>query len=322
MYVATLSSSFCFHLPSLQRIHNNLIKQYFTKFTEGHFKPNNILSYMYPLDKFSVCTFGVENEKNEDDAESQLPPELEKSSLAITKGVQEISRRLLIPLQSFEHKDEDGNEAASSLISSLTSDVQSMQIHDKSSRFAIATLAKLYHFHVKINAMVWKRDKNRKHKQDIKYSLGQIVKHKRYGFRGFVAAWDRKPRFDVSNWDGLQEVESPMTKPFYHVYPDVNDCIRAFGGPRNWRYCCQDNLELSSHNDNPLEFEMELDEDDWRWDAERGMYVPSAEMKVSDTSHTSLCHYEPLTKLSTPLSLCMQRTWANMRLSCWQLFEI
>ena len=75
--------------------------------------------------------------------------------------------------------------------------------------------------------MIWIRDQNQSHKSNIHFSLGQIVKHKLYGFRGFVVAWDPKPRMDVSNWDGLADVEHPNEKPFYHIYPDVNDSISA-----------------------------------------------------------------------------------------------
>ena len=83
----------------------------------------------------------------------------------------------------------------------------------------------------------------------------------------------------MSNWDGLTEVDHPEEKPFYHVWPDVNDCIQAFGGPRNFRYVCQDNLELSPPSDKPLELSMDLNPEEWKWDGKR--YLPSEETKVS-----------------------------------------
>ena len=84
---------------------------------------------------------------------------------------------------------------------------------------------------------------------------------------------------DVSNWDGLKKVEKPNEKPFYHIYPDATDCISAFGGPRHFRYVCQDNLELSLDK-NPLKLTTDLDPE-WKWDRKGGKYVPSIEMKVS-----------------------------------------
>jgi len=136
---------------------------------------------------------------------------------------------------------------------------------------------------VEINAMLWARSSSQKQKQNINFSLGQIVKHKIYGFRGIVVAWDPKPRMDVSKWDGLKDVDNPNEKPFYHIYPDVNDTIEAFGGPRHFRYVCQDNLELSPHSHKPLELNVDLDQDQWMWDAEGGRYIPSAEMKFMFT---------------------------------------
>ena len=74
------------------------------------------------------------------------------------------------------------------------------------------------------------------------------------------------------------------------MYPDVNDCISAFGGSRHWRYVCQDNLELIPHNDKELELEMDMDSEGWKWDREKREYIPSAEMKVSFSSqHYNCC---------------------------------
>ncbi len=62
----------------------------------------------------------------------------------------------------------------------------------------------------------------------------------------------------------------------------MNDCIRAFGGPRNFRYVCQENLERweFGRNYGEVEFEAELDSAQWRWDPNSGKYVPSEELKV------------------------------------------
>eukprot|EP00571_Detonula_confervacea_P007230 CAMPEP_0172329892 /NCGR_PEP_ID=MMETSP1058-20130122/61118_1 /TAXON_ID=83371 /ORGANISM="Detonula confervacea, Strain CCMP 353" /LENGTH=788 /DNA_ID=CAMNT_0013047085 /DNA_START=10 /DNA_END=2373 /DNA_ORIENTATION=+ len=270
--------------PCLQRIHNNLIKQYFTKFSSGHFVPNNVVAYVFGLDKFGASA-GLDAANETSNAEPKSSPELEQSNLAITKGVQEISRRLLSPLaESIGQQQENDDDEALSMISLMSSHVESMSMKKSSAKeldSAISLLAKLYHFHVKINSLLWARNANEQHEQHINYKLGQVVKHKVYGFKGVIAAWDPKPRMDVSNWDGLTEVENPQEKPFYHVYPDVNDCIRVFGGPRHFRYVCQDNLELIPHNEGPLDLEMDMDSEGWKWDGERGRYIPSAEMKFT-----------------------------------------
>lgn len=77
----------------------------------------------------------------------------------------------------------------------------------------------------------------------MQFQVGDVVRHKKYGFRGVVVAWDSTPSVDVSNWDGVRDIENVMEQPFYTVVPDKEDCIEAFGGERNLRYVCQANLE-------------------------------------------------------------------------------
>ena len=285
--------------PCLQRIHNALIKKYFESYRDGHFEPNNILSYMYPLDEYSHCK--LINDCDEEDKESRISPELEKSSTAITQGVQEISRHLLVPLLSSElvqeQKEEDEDDA-SRLLASLRSDVLSMSVEDSS----ISMLAKLYHLRVKINALLYSRSANQKRRQEhnIQYKLGDIVRHKIYGFRGVVSEFDATPRWDVSNWDGLTHIENPNQKPFYAIYPDTNDCIDAFGSPRNWRYVCQDNLELCPQ-DEPLELEIG---NEWIFNEDKGSYTPTVEMKFM--------YGEDIGRHETELISIIQ----NMKVSC------
>lgn len=243
-----------------------------------------MVAYVYPLDRYSECNFDAVKGKSKVDPKLRSP-ELTRSSLAITEGIRFISRRLVSSLsESMGHQEESHDETLM-LLSSLTSSAESMAIEidslQNSDHEVFAFLAKLYAFYVKINSMIWTRDANQQHKQNVNFSLGQIVKHKIHGFRGLVLAWDSTPRMDVSNWDGLAHIERPQEKPFYHIYPDANDCIKAFGEPLSPRYVCQDNLELSLDNDEPLEFEMTLDPEKWKWVGDRGRYIPSMEMKVS-----------------------------------------
>ena len=315
--------------PSLQRIHNNLIKQYFTKFDDGHYVPNKYVAYVYPLDRYSDCSYGnvgsVTDKKIESTQHPTTTEQLTRCSLSIINGVGYISRRLMLSLSESMGQHQEVEDEAFSILSSLATAIDAMAIEDesspqkkkKNSEHAMLLLSTLYHFKVKIDSMIWIRDQNQAHKSDIHFSLGQIVKHKLYGFRGFVVAWDAKPRMDVSNWDGLTDVENPNEKPFYHIYPDVNDSISAFGGPRSFRYVCQDNLELSHNNNEPLDFEVELDQDEWKWDGDNGEYIPSTYLKVSALHILlSFCLVVHLTKIYA--SSCMQRTWVYMQLS-WKI---
>ena len=196
--------SILYHLTSLQRIQNNLIKQYFTKFEGGYFVPNKMVSYVYPLDRYSECNFGVLKGTGTDKVEPKhSSPELTRSRLAITEGIRFISRGLVLSLSESMGQEQVNHDETMLLISSLISSAESMavEVESNSDRAVFVSLAQLYAFYVKINSMLWTRHVNKQHKQNIEFSLGQVVKHKIYGFRGLVLAWDSKPWMDVSNWD-------------------------------------------------------------------------------------------------------------------------
>mmetsp|Transcript_26462 Transcript_26462/g.56254 ORF Transcript_26462/g.56254 Transcript_26462/m.56254 type:complete len:825 (-) Transcript_26462:503-2977(-) len=283
--------------PFLRRIHShsNLISKYFDRFdVKGYFVPNKILSYVYPSDRFS----GSVEASNEDpiafSGKSIRKHELDDTCLRVADGVHEIGSKLLpiISIAEQQQKKNDisnkGNESYMSLINALASDIQSI-LKDGNcpkklrtiSSTTTSSLVKLYNFHLKIGSLLWTHKIHGENKQRIEFSLGEVVKHKIYGYRGVVVAWDPTPFTDVSNWDGLRDVENANEKPFYHIRPDVNDCIRTFGGPRNFRYVCQENLERweSCRNYGEVEFETELDSAQWRWDPDSGKYLPSEEIK-------------------------------------------
>lgn len=74
----------------------------------------------------------------------------------------------------------------------------------------------------------------------IMYSVGDVLRHKTFAFRGVVVGWDRRPATDVAHWDGMAGVSSDQA--FYHVLPDTADCLAFLGGPRDWRYVAESNL--------------------------------------------------------------------------------
>ena len=95
----------------------------------------------------------------------------------------------------------------------------------------------------------------------LEFTVGQLVLHGKYNFRGVVMGYDERPVMDVSRWDGVQDLPSGGDQPFYHVLPDDDDCIAEFGAQRTWRYCAQENLL-------PLEIPPGADSDDPGFDAE------------------------------------------------------
>eukprot|EP00957_Ditylum_brightwellii_P204872 15341151-Ditylum_brightwellii.AAC.1 len=82
-----------------------------------------------------------------------------------------------------------------------------------------------------------------------------------------------------------------MEQPFYHVIPDIDDCIRVFGSERSFRYVCQENLEVwnkeeSSSSSSSSGLKVDLDPVEWRFGTREGeegeevyFYEPSDEIK-------------------------------------------
>lgn len=206
----------------------------------------------------------------------QKAQNVETSCARITRGVEIISKELI---SSYEHCIGEDKRNDNFVRRSLSDFADQASFSSKQTIDAVySSLSSLFHFHVKVNSSLWTRKQHLEHTSKVKFSLGQIVKHKLYDYRGIVVAWDRKPCVDVRNWDGLQQVENPHNKPFYHIRPDENDCVRAFGGPRSFRYVCQDNLELCESTELAVDG---LNRQEWAWDNVKKAYTPTEEMRVS-----------------------------------------
>lgn len=181
--------------------------------------PNKILSYVYPSDRFS----GSVEVSNEDpiafSGNSICEHELDDTCLRVADGVHKIGSKLLpiISIAEQQQKENDisngGNESNISLINALASDVQSILKDGNSpkksqtiSSLTTSLLAKLYNFHLKIGSLLWTHKIHGENKQRIEFSLGEVVKHKIYGYRGVVVAWDPTVRtfFDK----GISAIES------------------------------------------------------------------------------------------------------------------
>lgn len=265
---------YCSLILSLQRVHNNLIGQYFTRFRDDHFVPNNTLSYVYPLDRYSCSDLDLNPEQVA--ADEIADGSVEKSCVSIIKGINKISNEL----ESLFEEHTTGHSACNNFLEPLIAELISQtKMHvSPSSSSLYSSISALYHFHVKVNSLLWSRKRHLEHKPKINFALGQVVRHKLYDYRGVVVAWDHKPFVDVRRWDGLQNVKDPQNQPFYHIIPDEGDCMRAFGGPRSFRYVCQENLEACEASKLTVN---DLNPKEWRWDEMKRVYIPSDEMRVS-----------------------------------------
>jgi len=122
---------------------------------------------------------------------------------------------------------------------------------------AAARIRQLLNFCLEVRDLLWHRQTSQMFSSELKFGLGDVVYHKGFGFRGVVKAFDYRPTIDVSRWDGVQHIENPLEKPFYHVMPDLQDCLEVFGAPRGMRYVCSDNLEPCHSDRTSIEVQLE-----------------------------------------------------------------
>ena len=69
-------------------------------------------------------------------------------------------------------------------------------------------------------------------REGVTFHVGQVLRHRKYGFRAAVFGWDERPHVDVSQWDGVVGLPSGAEQPFYRMVPDHSDCVSLLGGTR------------------------------------------------------------------------------------------
>jgi hemimethylated DNA binding protein len=79
--------------------------------------------------------------------------------------------------------------------------------------------------------------------ENFSFSVGDIVKHKKFQYKAVVRGFDLRPRYDVSLWDGVRGLPRGAEQPFYDLLPDQDHCMEMFGSPRPRLYAAQENLE-------------------------------------------------------------------------------
>ncbi|PSC71606.1 F-box only 21 [Micractinium conductrix] len=82
---------------------------------------------------------------------------------------------------------------------------------------------------------------DRADRSGVKFGVGQVFVHKKFGYRAVVFGWDRACERDDA-WLQAMSV-STAQQPFYHCLPDESDAIRLFGGVRITKYVAQENME-------------------------------------------------------------------------------
>eukprot|EP00980_Cylindrotheca_fusiformis_P028896 scaffold22671_cov164-Cylindrotheca_fusiformis.AAC.5 len=276
---------------SLRRIRSSHVSDYFQRFDDktNTFVPNEMLAYEFPEDVNGIDDF-------------QLSPQAEEASRQIISGVQETGNYLRSVLLGYTSAPESrGLKLLGLFFDKLTmlSEGDVVPVKEKlfasqmsSNKLASLHLQQLLNLTVNVMELLWQKQRQLENSKEIKFGLGDIVRHKVYGFRGVVVAWDPEPTFDVSRWDGLQHIKNPHEFPFYHIIPDQDDCIDAFGAERPSRYVCQENLESCPEEQRRIDVDLEPE---WEFNRADKAYTPPDDVKfkygddLEDDGITELC---------------------------------
>lgn len=260
---------------SLVRIRSNWTQQKFDRFDSAsrNFVPHHMIEFQYPLDS-----------KDAQLTETEPSPEsVQRQELGgeIVSGVQEFASKLerrILDVTSCSEARGMGllarfRERLSALArGDVVPDSAFLSAKDVShSDLAIYHLRQLLNVTLEMSELLWIRELSKDNKERLRFSIGQVVKHRKYGFRGVIVAFDPTAAVDVSHWDGLTEIENAAELPFYHIVPDQNDCIEAFGAERPFRYVCEANLEACPRERSFIDVDMEPEwtrrSDEARYDA-------------------------------------------------------
>jgi hemimethylated DNA binding protein len=267
------------HAHSLLRIRSTHIEEHFKRFDAGtkSFVPKKIVAYEYPNDLLV--------------AESQHAPgstKAQQSAQNVISGVQDTAEQLRSIILGYTSAPESRElKLISFFLDKLTrlSEGDVLPVKDRFSaepipdnKLASVHLQQLLNIVVEAGELLCLKRRSIENDRPIKFALGDVVLHKGYGFRGIVVAWDPQPTFDVSRWDGLRHIKDPHEYPFYHIVPDQNDCVEAFGGERPSRYVCEENLEICPTDRRNIDVDLEPE---WKLNPTNGFYEAPDDLKVS-----------------------------------------
>jgi heat shock protein HspQ len=70
-------------------------------------------------------------------------------------------------------------------------------------------------------------------RREARFFVGQLVRHRKYGYRGAIAGWDPKCRAD-ENWYFSNRTQPERGQPWYHV---------LVHGGMHTTYVAEENLE-------------------------------------------------------------------------------
>ena len=176
----------------LKRIRNSLIKRQFEKFDtiKSVFIPGDLLQYEYPKDVEEYSTEQLEIESLDMIEKHQNAKKMIAACRQIASELHQILRnvsscletRKMDILAEFEKKLSQiiSGNFDQNFADQITKDVSEESSH----KIAMKHLHELLNISTEINSMIWQHSTAKKNIDRIRFQLGSVVKHKKYGFRG------------------------------------------------------------------------------------------------------------------------------------------
>lgn len=96
------------------------------------------------------------------------------------------------------------------------------------------------HYHRLVEEMRRTRQEKSQIVDTVKYKIGQVFRHKKYGYKGIIYGFDETCQRD-EEWMRQMGVRNP-DMPFYYALPDEMDSTRFFGGFRLSKYVAEENI--------------------------------------------------------------------------------
>lgn len=227
---------------TLKRIRHDMVDQLFQGFRDGAFLLPPLLSYTYPNDA-AMNDYGI--------LQRALPVHIKEVANQIVNGVQEFAQELegIMKQHTVVGSLEGLTALATGHVAPSSVDLSFIQqvIHETVHPITLAALhvRELLDVADQLNdALTHRRRKG----NQLTFRVGDVVQHKRFGYRGVVTGWDSRPVVDVSRWDGIQHLiqqgKNPNEMPFYHVVRHIEHFEQGADVPgAAMRYVCQENLE-------------------------------------------------------------------------------
>lgn len=79
---------------------------------------------------------------------------------------------------------------------------------------------------------------------EVKYTIGHVILHKKYGYRGIIYGFDSSCQRD-DEWMAQMQI-TERYQPFYYVLPDEEDARRLLGGVRLTKYVAEENIDITT----------------------------------------------------------------------------